>query len=436
MLVYQSKDPYKVQDSSPLCQSFCRPKRAACCREIHDPNYYHALFGLLVARQRAAGSRLDSAREGGDGSPHFKPPAEDRPLAEKIMSRFTRSTRVVAAGVLSAAAFWIVQVLPAGIVARNADTMVRAGLIMEQALFAIRTARTRSGIHFHPALDPNQTGLIGPEISPIITTLGELEAKRSTTNPNMAGFLVTLLDRAGVKAGDSIAIGSSGSFPALLIASLAAARAMDVHPVAILSLGASSYGAGDPEFNLLDIFEILEREKICSVHPAAASLGGENDVGSDFDPQVRKQLVRRIGSSGIPLIEIPDLRQNTAARYRIYQRAARGKIAAFINSGGGFANLGASPLVLKLKPGLNTDVVQPKEAERGMIQLMAAQGVPVIHLLYVKGLIREAGLPWDPIPLPKPAVIHPAGSTPPAGFWLVAGGYFALLAVLAGLRDK
>ena len=436
MLVYQSKDPYKVQDLSPLCEPICQPSGRLAAREFHERNYYHALFGLLVARQRAAGSRLDSAREGGDGSPHFKPPAGDRPLAEKIMSRFTRSTRVVAAGVLSAAAFWIVQVLPAGIVARNADTMVRAGLIMEQALFAIRTARTRSGIHFHPALDPESDG---PDRSGDFADHHDSRRTGSQAEHDQSqyGGIPRYPARPRRReSGDSIAIGSSGSFPALLIASLAAARAMDVHPVAILSLGASSYGAGDPEFNLLDIFEILEREKICSVHPAAASLGGENDVGSDFDPQVRKQLVRRIGSSGIPLIEIPDLRQNTAARYRIYQRAARGKIAAFINSGGGFANLGASPLVLKLKPGLNTDVVQPKEAERGMIQLMAAQGVPVIHLLYVKGLIREAGLPWDPIPLPKPAVIILPGSTPPAGFWLVAGGYFALLAVLAGLRDK
>ena len=33
---------------------------------------------------------------------------------------------------------------------------------------------------------------------------------------------------------------------------------------------------------------------------------------------------------------------------------------------------------------------------------MAAAGVPVIHLLNVKGLCERYGLPWDPRPLPAP----------------------------------
>jgi len=352
------------------------------------------------------------------------------------MPELTRSTRIVVAGILSLAAFWIVRVLPAGMIPRNAEAMVRAGMIMEQAIGAVRAARVQSGNGFNPALDPNQTGLIGPELSPIITTLGELEAKRSTTNPNIAGYLVYLLDRAGVRPGDSIAIGSSGSFPALLIASLAAARAMDVHPVTILSLGASSYGAGDPAFNLLDIYEILEREKICNGRPAAVSLGGEKDIGSDFDPEVRTRLIQRIQACGSPLLEIPDLRQNVTERRQIYQKAARGRIAAFINSGGGFASLGTSPLVLNLRPGLNTDITLPAEAERGMLHEMAASKIPVIHLLFVKGLVNQAGLPWDPIPLPKPGVPQPAGAAHTGAFWLVTGCYFALLLLLAVYRDK
>jgi len=33
---------------------------------------------------------------------------------------------------------------------------------------------------------------------------------------------------------------------------------------------------------------------------------------------------------------------------------------------------------------------------------LAARGVPVVHLLYVKGLARENGLPFDPVPFPLP----------------------------------
>jgi hypothetical protein len=33
---------------------------------------------------------------------------------------------------------------------------------------------------------------------------------------------------------------------------------------------------------------------------------------------------------------------------------------------------------------------------------MAVRGIPVIHLLYIKGIAQAYGLPWDPVPLPEP----------------------------------
>jgi hypothetical protein len=73
----------------------------------------------------------------------------------------------------------------------------------------------------------------------------------------------------------------------------------------------------------------------------------------------------------------------------------------------------------------------PLEEERGMLFEMAAHKIPVIHLLFVKGLVEQAGLPWDPIPLPEPGMIHPPGAARTGGFWAVALIYFMLLALLA-----
>jgi hypothetical protein len=53
---------------------------------------------------------------------------------------------------------------------------------------------------------------------------------------------------------------------------------------------------------------------------------------------------------------------------------------------------------------------------------MAADGVPVIHLLNVLGLARDHGLPVDPVPLPGV----------PDGRVMTAGGY-SRPAALAGL---
>jgi hypothetical protein len=100
-------------------------------------------------------------------------------------------------------------------------------------------------------------------------------------------------------------------------------------------------------------------------------------------------------------------------------------IAAFINVGGSDASLGSSPMILDVEPGLNDHLDLPPEEQRGVLFQMAARGIPVIHLLHVRGLAQRHGLPWDPMPLPA------AGSTPlrdparpeRAGFWIVTALY-------------
>ena len=343
-------------------------------------------------------------------------------------------TRMAAAAVISLAAFWMIDFGSHGSFSGDADVTLRAARLMGQAVQAIEAEHERRGISFESSSDPNRTGLIGPQDSPLVTTMGELEAKRTTTNPNMAGLIASLLRQAGVKAGDSVAIGSSGSFPALLVASLAAAKAMDVQPVVILSLGASSYGATDPRFDLLDIFNLLRRERICTEAPAGVSLGGDRDVGHDFDAATRDRLANQIRASGLLFLHESDLRRNVAERMRLYHNAAKGKIAAFINSGGGYANLGTSRLVLDIKPGLNNRFHQPPDAERGVIFEMAASNIPVIHLLFIKGLALQAGLPWDPIPLPQPAASPAATSRRSAWFWPEVIIYLVLLGLLIPRR--
>ncbi len=274
---------------------------------------------------------------------------------------------------------------------------------MAKAVAIIGRHCDQAGITIDKTTDPNHTGLIGPEHSGLETSLGNLEAKRTTTNPNFAGLVVHLLRQAGVSAGDTVAIGCSASFPGLLIATLAAARAMDVRPVVILSLGASSYGGTRMRFNLLDIYELLLRERILTASPAAVSLGGEKDIAAEMEADVRERLIRHIKESGIAFIYEPDLRQNVSRRMRIYEQGAGAAgISAFINIGGSHVNLGTSERVLSLKPGLNTRMEIPAEPERGVLFEMAARSIPCIHLLFVKGLAIEYGLPWDPMPLPAP----------------------------------
>lgn len=279
--------------------------------------------------------------------------------------------------------------------------MLSAAEQMQAALNYLRLCREEKGLSFELETDPNRTGLIGLRNSILTTTLGQLEAKRTTTNPDFAGLMVYLLKEAGVKENEAIAIGASSSFPALIIASLAAAKALKVTPLYIVSLAASQWGANDPNFTWLDIQECLEKAGWLPNKPVAVSLGGAKDIGLGLTQEGKEFLLREIERRKLRLIYEPDLEKNVALRLEFYEAASQGKrIAAFINIGGGWANMGESEDILRLPPGLN--IIDRQVAQfKGVVWAMARRQIPVIHLLYIKGLAEKYGLPWDPQPLPE-----------------------------------
>ena len=286
---------------------------------------------------------------------------------------------------------------------QNIQPKIAASRSMELAIKALRESFLSRGLQFDNAVDPHHTALIGVEYSEMVTTLGSADAKRSTTNPNVAGLVVQLLGEAAARRGDTIAVGCSGSFPALAVATLAATKALGVHPVMILSLGSSSFGANRTDWTLLDILESLKNKGLLDVSVAGVSLGGADDVGNDFDPETIDKLMEKIRASGIPIINEPDLPLNVTRRMEIYFGSnAASRIAAFVNIGGSQADLGVDPLVLKLEPGVNRQITLPAKEERyGVVFAMAKRHIPVVHLLHIKGLLLKYGLPWDPTPLPS-----------------------------------
>lgn len=335
--------------------------------------------------------------------------------------------RVYIASAISLAA-WVVTRVAVQNVSSAGSEQLEAARLMEGALHVIRSHCESTGVPVDPLLDPNRTGLIGPERTELTTTLGHLEAKRTTTQPDFAALIVHLLDQAGVCPGDTVAAGCSASFPGLLIALLCACRSMEVHPVVILSLGASSYGATRPDFHLLDLYRLLLTSEMIGTPPGAVSLGGERDIGETFPERLRLSLILDMHRSGFRVIGSPDLRENVRQRMGIYFHSpAAGRIAAFVNIGGSYANMGTSTLVLSLEPGINRRLRMPDEEEGGVIHAMARLGIPVIHLLYIKGLSTAYGLPWDPIPLP------PAGSHLPEFRKQPRTGFTRILAAYAGL---
>lgn len=275
---------------------------------------------------------------------------------------------------------------------------------MARAIEALRECRAASSLPIDPLSDLNRTGLVGVGHSPITTSLGRLEGKRTAANPQFAGAVVRMFREAGVRRGDTVAVGASSSFPGLIVATLAAAEALDLRPLVISSLGASNWGANDPAWTWIEMAECLRREGLPGIRPAAYSLGGEGDAGRDLGEDGRELLRKKIEATGTPFIREPDLVSTVAARMAAFEKAAGGApLRVFVNVGGSFADMGTDGEVLKLRPGFNpaSDVFIPPVERRGLIQEMARRGIPVIHLLFVKGLCDRYGLPWDPVPLPE-----------------------------------
>jgi len=279
----------------------------------------------------------------------------------------------------------------------------QAAQLMARALAAIRAERTRLRLPIDQAADPKGSGIIGDEFTPLTTSLGEADAKRTSANPAFASALALYFQAAGLQRGDVVAIGASGSFPGFILATMCAARALDLEPIVIYSVGSSMYGANLPGFTFVDMLARLRADGILPYAIAAVSPGGDQDGGAGvlFDED-GEMLVVEARRTGLPMVEGATLADRIQWRLRAYERAARGQpIRAFVNIGGASASFGDTPASLEVPNGLVSKwPAMPVSPTRGLIFEFAARGVPVIHLLHVRGLAKNNGLPYDPVPRP------------------------------------
>ena len=279
----------------------------------------------------------------------------------------------------------------------NAAVMLDASTRMERSLSALKEEKQNRGYKISPLDDPNATGMIGESYTEITTTLGSLESKRSTTNPNTAAMVVDMLTQCGVKQGDTVAVNLSSSFPCLNIAVLCALDAMDLKGSVMNSVGASTYGANLPDFTYLDMEHFLLEHQYLSNHSSCFSLGGQDDIGREMPQDVKDSITARLSGYGYRFLYYEDLEENINARLSIYEDG--GEPACFINAGGNLMSFGGGTEMVSAANG----IIRPGRAEvkgRGLIPLFLNKEVPVIHLLNMKGLLPSYGLPFDPSPVP------------------------------------
>lgn len=269
------------------------------------------------------------------------------------------------------------------------DVQLAAVDKFEEAMTAIKNRKSELGIVIDPEFDPLESGMIGlpwPNLfdQSISTTRGLLEAKQLSTNPNFAALMVRYFKELRLTAGDYVAVNFSGSFPALNFAVLSAIEVMELNPIIASSIGASTYGANDPEFTYIDMERHVYESGIFSNLTTYVSLGGANDQLLEVEDQDFKQaFLTKYDTLGYTVINESDLDQNIIDRYHNYHDQAIA-IKAFVNVGGNLVAFGRNTSYYQNGLIKRQSVSITKGS--GLIERFLRDDIPVIELLNVEDL--------------------------------------------------
>ena len=312
-----------------------------------------------------------------------------------------------------------------------ADIQLAAAMRMQQAEKVLLDYVTENGIEIEED-DLNQTGLIGPEWAELTTSLGMIEAKRTALQPDFAALMVKYYHEAGLKSGDTICCGMSGSFPGLCLAVVAAANQMDIHIRIIASYGSSMYGATRLELPIVRILQIAKEAGIIDYDLLAVSPGGDYDQGhSILFPDSRKRIFELAEEDKLLMIDESCIPDSVQRRLQLFGT----EIDCFVNVGGASANVGTSPYTLTFPNGLVTDPPRiPQNTDRGLVFEYAARNIPVIYLLNVRGLAEENGIPFDPVPLTNPGDTDIYNDIKQSPWYCIAALIISTILMLSGWR--
>ena len=244
-------------------------------------------------------------------------------------------------------------------------------------------------------LDPQHTGLIGVEFSPLTTSLGHLSDKRAAAQPAMADVVADYLKKAGVKRGDWIALNASGSFPGFNLATLCAAETFGIHVQGVFSYGSSMHGGTDAAFTFPVMLDLLNEKGLLSTRFVAVAPGGAWDRMDEVLLEDPWPTVRGLMDSRPEVrIEEKDFVEAIRQRHEIFSQAPK-PVKCFVSCGGPWTSMGLSEEVLNVPHGLVLSYNNiPPDPDRGLIFDFLDSGLPVIHLIFARGICADYDLPW------------------------------------------
>ena len=277
------------------------------------------------------------------------------------------------------------------------DYKLSSAKIMDNAIKVLKKEVKAKGYTIYKDIDPNTTGLIFKEDSPIRTGSGDLEAKQTTLKSNFAALIVDEFINAGINKGDTIAVGMTGSMPGANIALFSACKAMGVHPVIISSMGASMWGATEAEFTWIDMENILYQKEVFDEISIAYSLGGRGDClrksKNDEGRGLFEQKIKQYGAEKInySISDMNNLYKSINQRIDLFNNniSVISNYAAYINIGGGAASIGVGGKDRLNTPGfLTAKKVLSQKPNESIARYFAENNIPLIHILHIEQFVK------------------------------------------------
>ena len=318
----------------------------------------------------------------------------------------------------------IIELLPRFATPEFAAEKLAANQHAQLCRYKIREARESHGLKINTLFDPTESGLIGTAMTSITSKPANLEAKQISLHPQFPAAIVQMLRDAGVRNGDTVAVGWTGSFPALNIALSSAIESLELRPIAVASVTASQYGANEAELTWLDMESALFDAGLLGFRSQSATIGGPADCGKGMSKASRNLAKDAIARNGVSALNAKHLAQSIERRMKVVSRNAKDRpIAAYINVGGGVASCGGSDCVFR--SGLNVDVTT-EAAPDCVMQRFAASGTPTIHLAHPRTLAGRLHFTDHQ----TAAMVSPSTSRPNP--WLAAAAFLIVCVVLRG----
>jgi poly-gamma-glutamate system protein len=321
------------------------------------------------------------------------PRAERLRVDEGVRRRQRKVNRWVLSlvALVSLVLFYVVNRSVRTVRSRSYELKLAAASLSEQALGLAGKYRQQKGVPVDSVNDPNGTGLIGVQYSLLTYGRSDLSDALTTTNPNFSAALVEMLQQAGVRPGDSIAISMDGTYPALNVQMLAVAKAMNLRPAMVTALSAGAWGANYPGLTWPELERMFVQAGLWRFRSRWADLGGEDGRGQGLSPEGRAVLTAAAESGGVAV--------QTGDPVELRVKAADGT-RAFVAIGRAVADIGdpRARVASRVFRGRGRALAG---APRGAIRALRAKAFPVVYVGNPSEVALDHHLPVAPVPIPE-----------------------------------